>query len=178
MAKDEKTKELGESDEAREAREKAEWESGSAVSRRFLLGDLTKIVMAEIMQLQIPWGALDEKGQEKVINTVSTRVKAAVHKVVDIIVADGKVSEQVVIESVLFKDGIKLVIQMGKSAEGRHAIADAAGGTALLVLRDSAKYDGGDPPKADKDQPDLLGDATGGGMPGEVPPAGNAGDPA
>lgn len=148
--------ELGESDEAREAREKAEWESGSAVSRRFLLGDLTKIVMAEIMQLQIPWGALDEKGQEKVINTVTTRVKAAVHKVVDIIVADGKVGVEVILDQIVFKDGLKIVCTGSQLAEHRHALADAAGGRALLVLPDSEKYMKGDAPKAQPDQASLL----------------------
>lgn len=153
---------------AREAAEKAEFESGSAISRRFLLGDLTKAVMREIQEIQIPWGALDEKGQQKVIDRVGQHVKEAVRKVVDIIVADGKMAEQVVIESVLFKDGVKLVVQMSKLAEGRHAIADAAGGRALLVLPDADKYMKGDAPKASPDQPDLLGD--------DPPPAGKGAD--
>lgn len=145
-----------------------EQESGLSISRRFLLGDLVKHVMREIQDMQVPWGSLPEKNQAVIIERVTANVKEAVRKVVDLIASEGKVAEKIIIESVTFKDGVKIVAQMGKLAEGRHPIADAAGGAALLVIVDAEKFMKGDPPKPQPDQPDMLAQENNKGTPPET----------
>lgn len=75
---------------------------------------------------------------------------------VQIIAGKTRPTAQAEIESVLFKDGVKVVLTFSKSAADRHAIADAAGNSVLLVLPDYESVLGGDAPKADKDQPELV----------------------
>jgi len=123
-------------------------------SARFLTGDLIKVCVAEIRQQQIPWGALPEKEQQKVIDRVTDVCSKASREAVKIIAGLGRPSVQAEIESVTFKDGIKVVLTMSKSQAERHAIADAQGDGVLLVLPDYDAVAGGEPPKPDR--PDTL----------------------
>lgn len=125
------------------------------VSEKFLFGDLLKIMMAEIRQISIPWGALPEKEQQKVIDRVTERTEEVVREVVRIIASAARPTVQADVESVMFKDGVKVTLTFSKAAADRHAIADAAGSQVLLVLPNYGAALGGDAPKADKDQPEL-----------------------
>lgn len=123
-------------------------------SARFLTGDLIKICVEQIRQQQVPWGALPEKEQQKVIDRVTDVCSKAAREAAKIVAGLGRPTVQAEIESVTFKDGIKIVLTMSKSQAERHAIADAQGDGVLLVLPDYAAIAGGEPPKPDR--PDTL----------------------
>lgn len=127
-----------------------------AISEKFLFGDLQKIIIGEIKQLSLPWSTLPEKEQRKVIDRVAERTEKCVREVVAIIACKARPTVQADIESVLFKDGVKVTLSFPKSAADRHAIADAAGASVFLVLPDYASVLGGEGPKAEKDQPSLV----------------------
>lgn len=127
-----------------------------SVTEKFLFGDLLKFTMDEIRQLSVPFAVLPEKEQQKVIDRVRERTEKTVKEVVRIVAGKARPTVQADIESVLFKDGVKVTLTFNKSAGDRHAIADAAGSAVLLILPDYEPVLGGDVPKADKDQPELV----------------------
>jgi hypothetical protein len=127
-----------------------------AISEKYLFGDLMKFMVGEIRQLSVPFATLPEKEQQKVIDRVTERTEKTVKECVRIIAGKGRPTVQADIESVLFKDGVKVVLGFSKAAGDRHAIADAAGGAVLLILPDYEPVMEGALPKADKDQPSLL----------------------
>lgn len=127
-----------------------------AVSEKFMFGDLLKFMVGEIKLLSVPWATLPEKEQQKVIDRITERTEKTVKECVRIIAGKARPTVQADIESVMFKDGVKVTLTFSKSAGDRHAIADAAGGSVLLILPDYEPVLGGDAPKADKDQPALL----------------------
>lgn len=128
----------------------------STISERFLFGDLQKMIIGEIKQQQIPWGALPEKEQQKVIDRVTESAEKAVREVVRIIAGKARPIVEADVESVTFKDGVKVTLTFSRSAADRHAIADSAGQMVLLVLPNYDEVLGGEAPKADKDQPALV----------------------
>lgn len=126
------------------------------ISEKFLFGDLLKFMVGELKQMSIPWGALPEKDQQRIIDRLQERTASTVREVVEIIAGKARPTVQASIESVLFKDGVKVTLTFSKFQVDRHAIADASGGAVLLVLPDYEAALGGDAPKADKDQAELF----------------------
>lgn len=126
------------------------------ISERFLFGDLQKLLINEIKQQVVPWGALPEAEQQKVINRVKESTENAVREVVNIIAGKTRPTVIASVESVTFKDGIKVQLTFPRSMQDRHAIADAQGADVLLVLPDYESVLGGEGPKADKDQKELV----------------------
>lgn len=126
-------------------------------SARFLTGDMIKVCMGEIRQQQVAYSMLPEKEQQKIIDRVTEVCSKAGRQAARIIAGLGRPAVQAEIESVTFKDGIKVVITMSKTQADRHAIADATGNSVLLVLPAYDAIAGGEPPKADPDQPRLDG---------------------
>lgn len=125
------------------------------ISEKFLLGDILKAVMAETRQMPFAWAVLPEKDQQKIIDKITFKVTEAVRQTVQIIAADSRPHLVADVESVMFKDGIKAVLTIAKQSADRHELADATGTMVLIVLPHVEKHLGGEPPKADKDQPDL-----------------------
>ena len=126
------------------------------VSEKFLFGDLQKLIIGEMKLLAAPWDKTPEKEQKKVIDRVKERTEKAVREVVAIIAGKARPTVSADIESVLFKDGVKVTLTFSRAEADRHAIADASGGCVLLVLPDYASALGGEPPKAEKDQRELV----------------------
>lgn len=126
------------------------------LAAKWLVGDLSKIVVDELKAQQLPWSTLPEESQAKAIARIVESVKTSVRKAVMLIATVNRPSAHAEIESVLFKDGIKVQLTMSKQMADRHAIADAQGRSILLVLPDYEATEGGDAPKAEKNQADLL----------------------
>lgn len=125
------------------------------VTEKFLLGDLLKVCMSEIKLMPFALGMLPEKDQQKVIDRMTDKVTDAVRQVVKIIAADGRPHLVADVESVTFKDGIKCQLLIAKQSADRHELADATGTMVLIVLPHIERHLGGEPPVADKDQPEL-----------------------
>lgn len=128
----------------------------SEISEQFLLGDLLKLLMGEIKQLDAPFASLPEKRQKQIAERVQERAKAGVEEVVRIVAGKGRPVVRASIESVLFKDGVKVTLTFGRQQADRHAIADAAGAGVLLVLPQYELALEGGGAKDDKAQPALV----------------------
>lgn len=129
------------------------------ISERFMYGDLMKVVLAEIKQMQVAWVMLPEKEQQKVLDRLDDRMREIVKQAVRIVAGKSRPTVQADIESVTYKDGIKVVLTMSKQQADRHAISDAVGDMVLMVLPAYAEVLGGDVPVPDPDQADLLPEA-------------------
>ena len=77
---------------------------------RFLTGDLVKVCLEQIRQQSIPWGALPEDEQQEVIDRITEVATNAARQAVSLIAALGRPSAHAEIESVTFKDGIKIIL--------------------------------------------------------------------
>ena len=126
------------------------------ISEKFMLGSLLKLMIGEIKLQSVPWGALPENEQQIVINRVTARCEKAIRETVQIIASKARPSVIANVESVMFKDGVKVTLTFPKSMSDRHAIADAAGDDVLLVLPQYDEVLQGDKPKADKNQSELI----------------------
>ncbi len=126
------------------------------ISEKFLLGDILKATMMELKLMPFSWATLPEKDQQKIIDKLTQKVTEAVRQAVLIIAADARPHLVADVESVTFKDGIKAVLQIAKQSVDRHELADATGTMVLIVFPHAEKHLGGEPPKADPDQPELL----------------------
>ena len=88
------------------------------------------------LKLQSPrFQTMNEDAQSEVLDRLRAQVDAAVREAVSEIAADQFQSARVTIESVTFKDGVKIVLT-GITTSGVHAVADEVGSQALLVLCD------------------------------------------
>lgn len=120
---------------------------------------LLKALLGEIRQLQKPWEQTPEREQEVVIDRLRRAVEHTIRQTTLRIAAGNFQRVPVEIESVTFKDGVKAVMQIERSAEGVHALADGTGGRALVVLASIDQFiEGMNRILADADQPDLFDD--------------------
>lgn len=129
------------------------------ISERFMFGDLLKAIIFEIKQMQVAWGMMSEKDQQKVLDRLEDRTKEIVMQTVRVIAGKARPTVEADIEQVVFKDGIKVTLIMSKQQAERHAISDAVGGRVLLILPVYDEVLGGDIPLPTPDQADLLPDA-------------------
>ena len=127
------------------------------ISEKFLLGDLLKVVMQEIRLMPFAWAVLPEKDQQKIIDRIEQKTKEAVRQTIKIIAADNRPHLVADVEQVTFKDGIKVQLQVSKQAADRHELADSTGTMVLIVLPHIDKHLCGEMPKAEPDQPSLIG---------------------
>jgi hypothetical protein len=132
-----------------------EREALTSISEKFLFGDLLKMMVNEIRSLSVPFSVLTEAQQQQIIERVRLRTEQSVREVVRIITGKARPVVEAQIESVLFKDGVKVQLTFSRQQGDRHALADAAGDSVLLVLPQYGEVLGGDVPRADKDQPEL-----------------------
>lgn len=127
------------------------------ISEKFLLGDLVKVAVSEIRGMPFAWGVLPEKDQQKIIDRITERFSEAVRQAVKIIAAESRAHLVADVDSVTFKDGIKVTLKVSKASEDRHELADATGQMVLIVLPQVDKFLTGEIPKAEPDQRELLG---------------------
>ena len=108
-----------------------------------LAGKLLRIIVAQLEGQREPWSKVSEEKQQIALNAMGIAVEGAVREAVFIIASDRRTSLRAVVESVTFKDGIKAVLSLSKGDGGRHELADAEGGTALVIVGEFDKYSGG-----------------------------------
>lgn len=105
-----------------------------------IAADLLNALLQEIRLMPKPWEQIGEDEQGETIDRLRKRVCESVRDAVYAISSDQRVTVRATVESVTFKDGIKVVVTMGKHMEGRHDIADATGQDVLMVLADPSAY--------------------------------------
>lgn len=125
-------------------------------ARETLLGNVMEAAMKQMRSIEVPWTKMKEADQRKVISEVKEDVVYAILGAVDLICSDNRTRFRAKVDQVTFKDGVKAVLLMGND-ECSHELADAAGGTVLVVIEDPGRYISGDGmPTADADQSALL----------------------
>lgn len=121
-----------------------------------LTGNIAAFLIDRLRDWECAYRYMDEKQQAEAIDAANTAAISLVRSVVQIIAADGKETIPVSVKKVVNNgEEIQVTIEASKYHEQRHALFDAAGSAAVLTVIDSEKYEGGDLPKPDPDQPEL-----------------------
>lgn len=115
---------------------------------------LLKALLTEIHQLQKPWQNTPMDQQRDVIERLRLQVEDAVKSACLTIAARGSKVVQASVESVTFKDGVKAVLQLSRGNPATHELADATGGSVLIVIGEIAEHTDG--MHVVKPQPDQL----------------------
>jgi hypothetical protein len=119
--------------------------------------DLVAALLAELRSMPDHWARLNKDLQQRIIDELSTKVRAAVEKCATIMM---RADFQAVPAKLLFvnrKDGIRAGLSVNGDAICRHALFDAAGGNVLVVIADAARWtERMDEIKAKDDQLELF----------------------
>ena len=100
-------------------------------------GAIVRFVMDEMQKMDMAasaWSALTDEQREARMDTMARRADELADQLVKDVTAAGYHTLHGTLESVVFKDGLKLTVKCSRNEEDRHAIADAAGGSILVVL--------------------------------------------
>jgi hypothetical protein len=81
---------------------------------------------------------MKEGEQKSVLATVHRDCREAVRDAVDIIASNARLTFQASVDQVVFKDGVKCVLTLAKSAEA-HSLADAEGSYVTIVIEERSK---------------------------------------
>ena len=133
----------------------------NAPDRNIKVGDthyeiMMKGILRIVKEMPKHWRKMTEGEQDVAIAQFDQEVKEALRNAVIDIAADGRASILVELEQVVFKDGIKAAVKLGRNAESRHQLADAVGSAVVLVLADARPYTKGERPKGEPAQKDLT----------------------
>lgn len=129
---------------------------GKAFAQEFLLGAMMKAATKHLRTLSKPWIEMKEGEQKRVLATVHQDCRAAVQDAIDIIASNARMTFPAAVDQVVFKDGVKAVLTLAKSAEA-HSLADVQGGYVTIVIEERSKLlDEGDALDADPDQKPLF----------------------
>lgn len=132
-------------------------EAAVNIAAKFMRGDLLQFLVQEIKLIPMGWQVLPEEKQAEVLERMDERVTEAVKKTVEIIAANDRPFILATLDSVTFKDGISMKLDIAKMEANRHELADAQGGVVMIVLPKVGDHLGGDRPKAQPNQPELPG---------------------
>lgn len=127
------------------------------ITEQFLLGNLIKAVSEPFKELQVPFRALNEMEQSKLLTKIAEVTRKAVFEAVRCISSGDRVNFRATCDVVQFKsDGVKANLSLFNSPEA-HALADHAGKTIMVVIEDGNRYlDTGDATQGEPDQPALF----------------------
>lgn len=101
--------------------------------------DLLQAMVDELKALQDPWAKTPAEKQDQAIDRLSWRIQSLIGRAVAIIAAGDLPVIAGHVESVTFKDGVKAIITTTKG-ESSHALADAEGGSCIIVITDAEQY--------------------------------------
>lgn len=120
-----------------------------------MLGDVMQAFMEEIKAVEMPWHLMSQRDQGDVIERIERKAKAMIYRCVEIVASGNRPTIAATVESVTVKDGLKAVLTMSRASAQRHELVDSQGSEVLVVVMNHEQYDGGDKPKAQKDQREL-----------------------
>lgn len=127
------------------------------IVEQYLLGNLIKAVSAPFKELQVPFRALNEMEQSKLLTDIAEITRSAVREAVFCIASGDRVNFRATCDGVQFKsDGVKANLSLFNTPEA-HALADHAGKTIMIVIEDANRYlDAGDATQGEADQKPLF----------------------
>lgn len=102
------------------------------------------------------WKKLPEAKQRDLASGAEAIAKDVVRKSAEIIAARGFPAIHGQLQSVMVRDGLRLVVTVSKSVDCRRDLMDKQGGAITLVLSDTSEYvTERSEPEIDLDQPEL-----------------------
>ena len=126
------------------------------IAKTFLLGNLIKASSKQFKSLSVPFFELKEREQQKVLSNLESDIRSAIDDAIDLIASNARLTFRASVDQVVFKDGVKAVLTMGKTDEA-HSLADAEGSYVTVVIEDrSTLLDIGDALDVDPDQKKLY----------------------
>lgn len=125
-----------------------------------LSGDIRDALLTHVRSIKIPWAMLAEDEQQTAIDAIQRTAEHCVRQACAIMMRGGAPSVPVRINQWRVKAGdLKVELSVTSLVDNLIALAEHGSRTAVLVLVDHAEFIGERAPaKADKDQPDMLGD--------------------
>lgn len=114
------------------------------IARTTMTGDLRDCLLDFMKHDKeiLPWNMLSEEKQREKIEKVTNAVSMAVEKAVKLIAADARSVIEGKLEKVTVKDGIKAEVSLSKHSEFRHSLMDSQGDIVLMVVANTAAYEG------------------------------------
>lgn len=131
-------------------------EKAETVAAETMAGDLTTWLVDRLRHMPKTWQELTAEEQAATIESAGHAVRAQIRSAVRALAAEGRATITATLDKVVIKDGIQAVLQLSKSDPHRHALADSQGSDVLIVVADAEGYMGGEVPKADANQGELL----------------------
>lgn len=127
------------------------------VAKEFLLGNLIKAAGRQFKGLAVPYMELKQHEQTRLLEKMESDIRTAVNDAIDLIASNQRLTFRAAVDQVVFKDGVKAVLTMGKTEEA-HCLADAEGSYVTVVIEDrSTLLEVGDATQGDPDQKPLFG---------------------
>lgn len=126
------------------------------IAAQTMLGDLVTLVIDEMKAAPDVWQKLSERQQDDVIYRARCRCEDAVRQAVHFIYSEGRTVITADLEQLTAKDGIKAVLTLNRHDENRHELLDSVGKPVLVIVGDASEFTGGQIPKPDPQQPELL----------------------
>lgn len=124
-----------------------------AFTHGFLVGKLIKAASKQFKALPVAYGDLKEHEKRKILDELHEDVDNAVRHAIDVIAGNARLVFRASVDQVVFKDGVKAVLSMGKT-ESAHALADATSVIVVIEDRESMLMTG-DSLDVDSDQKSL-----------------------
>ena len=125
------------------------------IAAETMAGDLADNLLQVIHNLQKPWQQLSEFDQRNLVNNIQQRCRHLTNSAVKKIAAFDFPYASIIIEQVVFKDGVKVVGTMPAS-EAAHMIASKTGQGCVVVLCDPEVFLGvREAERTDPDEPGL-----------------------
>ena len=126
------------------------------LAEEFMLGNLIKASSKQFKRLSVPFFELKEGEQKRCLEALERDIREIVENTIDIIASHGRLTFRASVDQVVFKDGVKAVLTMGKTEEA-HSLADAEGSYVTVVIEDrSTMLQVGDALTVDPDQKPLI----------------------
>lgn len=136
-------------------------EKVAAIARETMTGDLRDCILDFLKHNTNPlaWNLQGEAVQRDTIEKVTKAAQSAVEKCVLILASDARPTIVANLKKVTVGDEIKAEVTLGKSNPLRHALIDSQGMEVLIIVTDSAPYEGEKAPVEVKpDQGNLIED--------------------
>lgn len=127
------------------------------IVEQYLLGNLIKAMTEPFKELQVPFRALTELEQSKLLTKIADVARSVVKEAVLCIASGDRVNFRATCDQVLFKsDGVKANLSFFNTSEA-HSLADHAGKSIMIVIEDGSRYlDAGDATHGEADQKPLF----------------------
>lgn len=136
----------------------------AAIARETMTGDLRDCILDFLKHNNnpLPWNVQSEGAQRDTVEKVTNAVQTAVEKCVLLIASDARPTIVATLKKVTVGDAIKAEVVLGKNDPQRHNLIDSQGMSVLIIVTDSAPYEGEKAPvDITADQGNLMDDDDG-----------------